>query len=450
MLRDRYDLAVTTTSSATVAALDAYTADWIGYGTGLRKIFAAADADPTCALVNAHAAAVHMALEAAAGFHAARPYLNCARAAAAKASEREQLFVCAMSAYIDGNTRETLSQLRRLVDRFPADIAAAKWGQYHAFNLGDADSINALGEDIMPVHSRTAEAWGMHAFGLEVCHKLEAAEEAGRRALSLKRSDPWAQHAIAHVMEAQGRVDEGIEFLGDYEHTWRDRSIFIREHNYWHKALFHLDRDEHRATLRIFDEQLWGPWPEFAQEQIGAISALWRLELRGVDVGERWRPIVEQVLARGREHILPLQDAHFIYALARAELPAEARAFLMSASQTATRGDRGAWKTVFVPLAKALIAYAEERFETAANILAPLLPHLHRLGGSHAQRDLFVQTWIDAALKSGQYSAAADMLAKRLHDRPTVAVTRRLLARARRGQPTSLGLHDRLPVAVSA
>ena len=434
MTTDALGHIVTTTNPATTAAIDVYTADWTGYGTRLRTIFEAADADPECALVNAQAAAVHMALEAATGFAAARPYLKRARANARYATEREQQFVVAIVAWSQGDTAKALMALRKLVQANPSDIAAAKWGQYHAFNLGDAQTMRLLAEQIMPAHGKTAEAWGMLAFGREQCHELEAAEEAGRRALSLKRGEPWAHHAVAHVMEAQGRIDEGIDFLTWHSHTWADRSIFVREHNFWHLALFHLDRDEPKRALQIFDEQLWGTWPEFAQEQIGAISALWRLELRGVDVGERWTPIVEQVLARWHEHILPFHDLHFVYALARGGRIAEARAFVSSLARHGERDLRGVWDGVALPVAQGLIAHAQGRFELAATLLAPQLSQLQRIGGSHAQRDVFVQTWIDAAMKAGHYSAATEMLSQRAQDRPGVKVTRRLLQHARRGQ----------------
>jgi tetratricopeptide (TPR) repeat protein len=145
----------------------------------------------------------------------------------------------------------------------------------------------------------------MLAFAHEQSGDIARAEDAARRALSLNAADPWAHHALAHVMEAQGRIDEGVAFLTERAPMWKDRSIFVREHNHWHLALMHLDRDEPARALDIFDKHLWGEWPDFAQEQIGAISALWRLELRGLDVADRWRPVVDKVVARWHEHILP-------------------------------------------------------------------------------------------------------------------------------------------------
>jgi hypothetical protein len=56
-----------------------------------------------------------------------------------------------------------------------------------------------------------------------------------------------------------------------------------------------------------------------------------------------------------------------------------------------------------------------------------LVPHLSAIGGSHAQRDVFVQAWLDSAIEAGEKSAAADMLEKRLAVRPNIRSTHRLL-----------------------
>ncbi len=449
MARDALGHLITTSNAQTVAAINVYTEDWIGYGPRLRTVIEAADADPDCALANAKAAALHMALEATSGFAAARPYLRRALDHATSASEREQTFVAAVDAWSKGQIAQALTILRNLVRAYPGDIAAAKWAQYHAFNLGDAQSMRAIAMDIMPAHGHTPEAWGMLAFGLEQCHELESAEEAGRRALSLKSTEPWAQHAIAHVMETQGRIEEGAHFLKSCSHAWSDRGIFIREHNFWHLALFYLDLDEPLKALQVFDEQLWGPWPEFAQEQIGAISALWRLELRGVDVGERWAPIVQQVLSRRHEHILPFHDLHFAYALSRGACTKEVNAFLVSLKAHGEKDPGGVWASVVVPLAQGLIAYTRGKHDAAANLLAQQLPQLWRIGGSNAQRDVFTQTWIDAALNAHQFDAAEHLLTQREAVRPGVASTRRWLDRARAGRrgTTSLKIgNPRLPL----
>lgn len=413
MAKDLHDLELTTARPETVAAYNVFAGDWIGYGPRVRSIFAAADADADCALVNAHAAAVHMALEAAPSFKKARGYLRRARKVLAGATPREQAFVTAINDWWRGNVPGALKRLSAIVAQHPADIVTAKWAQYLAFNLGDGAAMLQIAKAVVPAHPETAGAWSMLAFAHEQNGAVGVAEEAAYRALEIDAKDPWAHHAIAHVMEARGNVDGGIEFLTKRAAGWADRSIFVREHNYWHLALFHLERKEPAQALEIFDKHLWGEWREFAQEQIGAISALWRLELRGADVGGRWTPVVQKVIERWHEHILPFNDLHFVYALARGGHVRQAQEFLISMARHGGRDDSGVWDSIALPLATGLVAAAQGRFEQAANVIAPVLPRLHLIGGSQVQRDVFVQTWVDAARRAGQHSAISSVSVQR-------------------------------------
>ncbi len=421
MAKDLFDLDVTTQRAGTLAAYNVFAADWIGYGPKVRSVFTAADADADCALVNANAAAVHMALEAAPSFKKARGYLRRARKVAVHATVREQAFVAAVADWWRGSIPGALKRLRGIVAEHPRDIVAAKWAQYLAFNMGDARTMLEVAKAILPAHQETAGAWSMLAFAHEQNNAIGVAEEAAYRALELNPRDPWAHHAIAHVMETRGRVDEGVAFMTKHAPGWADRSIFVREHNYWHLVLFHLEREETGRALDIFDKHLWGEWREFAQEQIGAISALWRLEMRGADVGRRWDPVVAKVAERWHEHILPFNDLHFVYALARGGRAREAQEFLVSMMRHGAKDVSGVWESVAIPCATGLVAYAGKRYADAAEAIGPVLPRLHLVGGSHAQRDVFVQTWIDASLRAGRHSAVAQVLDTRARAKPKEA-----------------------------
>jgi len=67
----------------------------------------------------------------------------------------------------------------------------------------------------------------MLAFGLEQCHRLQEAEEVGRRAIAINCHDPWAHHAVAHVMETLCRFDEGIAWMESPADTLH--STFVRQ-----------------------------------------------------------------------------------------------------------------------------------------------------------------------------------------------------------------------------
>ena len=293
---------------------------------------------------------------------------------------------------------EALAHLDDLTVRWPADLCAVKWGQYHAFNLGDQGALLRFGERARIAHEDTPYAQGMIAFALEQNHRLPEAEEAGMRAVEIALDDAWAQHAIAHVYETQRRPQDGVRWLDHCAHTWERKGVFIRDHNWWHAALFRLRLGRNDEALAVYDERLWGSWPEFPQEQIGAASMLWRLELRGVDVGARWKPIVEQVRRRLDEHLFAFHDIHYLMALARGGESHEAEAFLRSmAASPRAAAEEYAWSAAALPAAEGVLHFARERYEDASRSLVRATPHLGLIGGSHAQRHVFIETLEAAA-----------------------------------------------------
>ena len=408
--RDHFDLPITDADPATATGYSDYVFEFLAYGPKLRALFEIADARPDCALVNAHAAILHLAFEGADGWTAAAPYLGRMKAAMRGISERESLFCAATQAWADRDFHTALAHLDTLTVRWPADLCAIKWGQYHAFNLGDQAALLRFGERANIVHENTPYVHGMIAFALEQNHRLDEAEDAGKLAVEIALDDAWAHHAVAHVYETRGLIDKGLKWMAACDHTWDGKGVFIREHNWWHTALFHLANGDNLSALTIFDQQLWGPWPEFPQEQIGAISLLWRLEMMGADVGERWQPIVEQVRAHANSHILPFHDLHYIFALSRAGDDTEATRFLngMAAfADTQTGAARTTWQDTALPIARGLAAYNAQKFNDTIAAFEPALPNLQRIGGSHAQRQVFLDTFEFARNKAQRGSQAA-------------------------------------------
>jgi hypothetical protein len=392
--RDRFDLSIANADKSAAQGYDGYVREYLSYGAHLRNLFAVADAAPRAPLLNAHAAALHLAFEGAEGWRNAEPYLARMRSAISDGSLREQLFCAAVEAWARKDFHSALDMLDDLTVRWPADLCAIKWGQYHAFNLGDQSALLRFGERARIAHEGSPYVHGMIAFALEQNHRLDEAEAEGMRAAEIAIDDAWAHHAVAHVLETRGRARDGVRWMDHCAHTWERKGVFIRDHNWWHAALFRLGVDDKEGAIAVYDARLWGAWPEFPQEQIGAISMLCRLELRGVDVGDRWTPVVEQARRRAGEHLLPFHDLHYLYALARAGAPGEAAAFLVSIERHALRqvgAAEAAWAGACLPAARGACAFAEGRHSEASAALSVALPRLHLVGGSHAQRHLFVE-----------------------------------------------------------
>lgn len=401
---DRSGLPISNAAAEAAAGYDCYVREFLSYGSKLRDLFAVADASPDAALLNAHAAALHLAFEGAEGWANAAPYLTRMRRAESVATDRERLFAAAVESWAVRDYWRALAAIEELTVRWPADLCAIKWGQYHAFNLGDRQALLRFGERARIVFEGQPYAHGMIAFALEQNHRLDEAEDEGLRASEIAIDDAWAHHAVAHVMETEGRAKDGARWLDHCSHTWEKKGVFIRDHNWWHAALFRISLGKPQEALGIYDAKLWGAWPEFPQEQIGAVSMLWRLEMRGVDVGARWKPVLTEVRQRAGEHILPFLDLHYLYALGRAGEIGEADAFLASLKRHAEEAPdpyKEFWRDTGIPCAEAVRAFAAGDYAAAAHGFARALPRLERVGGSHAQRHLFVEAYERAAARVG-------------------------------------------------
>ncbi|MEE8533616.1 MAG: tetratricopeptide repeat protein, partial [Alphaproteobacteria bacterium] len=78
----------------------------------------------------------------------------------------------------------------------------------------------------------------------------------------------------------------------------------------------------------------------------------------------------------------------------------------------------------------ALAAFRGGEHDLAVALLMPLSYALQRIGGSHAQRDLFAQTLIAAALKIGRFPLARALTAERSALKPASPHSWSLYARA--------------------
>ena len=355
----------------------------------------------TAPLPQAFAAALHMFAESPDGVKNARPYIAQALSSPMKASAQEMRFVHAVAAWVDGDLPRAIQLHEEQARVHPRDLASLKLGQYHLFNRGNAAGMLKMALACEDAASDVPHFHGMLAFAWEQCHFLTEAENAARRALALSAREPWAQHAIAHVMLTQGRLREGLHFMHDASPAWTGLNSFMVTHNWWHLAVFALELGQTDEVLRLYDEQVWGVEKSYSQDQIGAISLLARLELAGVEVGNRWNDLLPYLTQRTHDHVLPFLDMQYLYGLARCGSPA-ADAMLQSIAQhaeaVAASGDewQQVWQRVCLPACRGLMAHAHGEYVRAVDQLGLALPRLAEIGGSHAQRDLFELFYLDS------------------------------------------------------
>jgi hypothetical protein len=386
------------------------------------NLLALADTDPS-PLVQAYCATLHLFAESRDAAANARPYLSRARAAFARATPREQRYIAAVEAWANGDIGKAIALHAEQAREYPRDLVSVKLGQYHCFNTGDCPGMLRLALAALPAAADVPYVHGMAAFGYEQCHLMRDAEASARRAMSMCRKEPWAHHALAHVMLTEGRLAEGLAFMQGVSDTWTGLNSFMVTHNWWHVALFLIELERDAEALAIYDRQVWGVVKDYSQDQIGAVSLLARLELAGIDVSTRWTDVGNYLAQRQADHVLPFLDLQYLYGLARAGRP-EADALLHNIEAHAPRAPlstRAAWQHVCVPAARGLIAHARGDFASAIDGLGTALPRLLEIGGSHAQRDLFEQVYLDALMRLGSeatLTGAQGILQQQLNGQP--------------------------------
>jgi hypothetical protein len=172
-------------------------------------------------------------------------------------------------------------------------------------------------------------------------------------------------------------------------------------------------------------------------ELLDASSLLWRLELQNVDVGVRWQRLADAWEPRIEEAWYAFNDYHAMMAFVGARRFDLAERLLATLRSTAaTASDNGkVTRAVGLPVAEALLAYVQTRYEDAVRLLEPVRPRLLAAGGSHAQRDVIAQTLLAAAEKGGDVARARALLHERLALRPASLLNQRWMQRvAARGE----------------
>ena len=422
--------AVTLDDEASLQPLNDFVEGFIASEARAVNVISAAAHDGS-PIVQACAAAVHMFAESRDAPRNAQPFLDRALAGQQRGTPRERRFVQAVAAWVEGDLPRAIELHEEQAREHPRDLASLKLGQYHLFNAGNSPGMLRIALAALPAAADVPYLHGMLAFAWEQCHLLEQAEAAARRAIGMRRKEPWAHHALAHVMLTQGRIGEGHAFLQDVSETWTDLNSFMVTHNWWHQALFALELDRHDAVLGLYDRQVWGVAKEYSQDQVNAVSLLARLELAGVDVGNRWQDVADYLVRRGHDHVLPFLDMQYLYGLARAQRP-EADSLMQGIEQYAARApahSRAAWQRVCVPASRGLLAHARGDHARAVDELGQALPRLVEIGGSHAQRDLFAQVYLDAMVRSGQLAGAQHLVQQQVRSQPESLRLKRQAAR---------------------
>lgn len=349
-----------------------------------------------------------------------RECLAAASALRDGANDRERTLTRALHQLVDADWNGACRTLDRVLADHPTDALALQTAHLIDFYRGDALNLRNRVSRVLPRWHEDMPGYsyvlGMHAFGLEEMNQYPQAEAAARRALELEPRDGWSVHAATHVMEMQGRIDEGIAWLESRRADWVPDNGFAF-HNWWHLALFRLDRADYQGVLALYDSGVHPEPAVFMLTLVDASALLWRLWLERVDVGARFESLADewedQLDAEGGFYAF--NDLHAAMAFAVCQRGQALDTLRTAMARTAQRKDDlgRMTRTVGVPLVQAVESFAAGRHADAIEAIESVRDDAHRFGGSHAQRDVLTLTLIEAALRSQDSARARHYLAER-------------------------------------
>ncbi|HXJ82022.1 MAG TPA: tetratricopeptide repeat protein [Candidatus Methylomirabilis sp.] len=351
--------------------------------------------------------------------------------------DRERSHMAALNELLTGNWTAAALILDLHNVRYPRDLLGLQAGHVVDFFCASA---RGLRDRI----ARASAHWtastpgygivlGMYAFGLEETGDYARAEQFGRRAVELEPLDCWAHHAVAHVMEMQGRAQDGIDWMNTRERYWAAEDNFFKVHNWWHRTLFHLDLGQEDEVWRLYDGPIRGGRSTVALDLVDASALLWRLHLMGRDVGDRWTEVAECWNEHADGRLYPFNDWHAVMAYIGSGREADVLRVVSALERSAREDtDVARWaRAVALPLVQGFRAFWRGDYRDCAERLHAVRFITNQFGGSHAQRDVIDWTLTEAAVR-GRLTALAEGLAhERLALKPHSPINRAFLQRAR-------------------
>jgi tetratricopeptide (TPR) repeat protein len=217
-----------------------------------------------------------------------------------------------------------------------------------------------------------------------------------------------------------GRPHEGVAWVDSLQSNWAGCNNFAF-HAFWHRCLFLIELGALDRVLDLYDRDVRPESTDDLLDISNAVALLWRLEQAGVDVGNRWEELADRAQGHLDDHLLVFGDVHYLMALAAAGRAGDAACMVESMERYAAESGETEATVAGEPglaLAQGLLAHRRGDYARAIEELLPVRHTIRRIGGSHAQRDLFEGMLIDSVLRAGRFDQAKALLADRLQHRP--------------------------------
>ncbi len=442
-LKSRNGLTLTTNSPAAVdlyqEGLDLVLSQ--NYGPDA-KLQAALDADEGFAM--AHVVQAYV-LHLQTNVPAARAAAEKAVELSAGCSREEQQIARIVHCFTHGKGTEAIGLVHEHLDEFPTDTLAMRVAQrlymLGCFGAGVPDFPNHLMAMMRKVAPANGDDWaflGQYAFAHHETNQPEKAMDLATRSLEGNPQNAVASHSVTHSYFEQGDAANGGRWLGDWLDGW-DRRASYNTHLSWHLALFELAQGRYNQALELYETHIRpGVQARNLANLQDAASLMWRLQIySGEEPSKPWDEVRDMALPAAETPGPAFRDCHAALAFAGAGDAESTQKFVDRVKAQGEKGDDLSREMV-LPIALGAAAFAAGDYDEAADLMGPTYPMLARIGGSHAQREVFEDTLLETYIRAGRYDEAKAMLDERLSRRSSVRDTYwmgRLEAEAVQGNP---------------
>jgi len=322
-----------------------------------------------------------------------RSALDAAHANGVESTGQEGAHCMAAHAWLDGQAELAAQYYTAILREWPRDLLALRLAQSCHFFLGNRHALRDVAELVWPAWNAGMPGYehllAMMAFDSAEHGDGDWAEALGLQALAMQPASPFAIHAVAHALSARGKFRQGALFMRQHRPNWLTDGRMVA-HNMWHAAMFELESGQPARALKILDECLMPQAARSGSNAADATALLWRLELDGVDPGTRWSLLSDCWAIHASPGYWPFLDLHAAIAFSAAGHELRARSLIQGISargrQTGPSQDA---RVVTLSALRAVQAFVAGAYSEVRDILRRLRPTLERIGGSHAQRDLF-------------------------------------------------------------
>ncbi len=419
--KDRYELPLTTESTKAaeqyVEGVDRFLAQIYGPELAFDD---AVKADEGFAL--AHAAVALLQMYRMEVERAKETAVN-AKKIAVNATRRERQQVDAISMVINGENRKALRLIREHLAEFPRDMLMVRMGN-RLLILGCSGAgirnfpveLLALLKTLKPHYGEDWAFLGQYAFAHHETEQFDDALTYAERSLEIRPDNANASHSVAHCFFEKGDADSGSDFLGGWLEGYDRRGPF-HVHLSWHQALFQLATGRPENAVSLYESAIR---PSIIKKNLGSLadgaSLAWRMKIYGDGRPGPWEEIREIALPAAEKPGPAFRDGHAALVFAGGGFEDDLCRMVNGLSEVADGGDALATE-VTLPLVKGIDAFAHGSYEDAADSLDGLQDHLPRLGGSHAQREVFEDTILESYIRAGRFEQAHELLHTRLKRR---------------------------------